>query len=33
MGIRAYLEDNGLHNTWLRRANFNTFCQFVRDFS
>lgn len=33
MGIRAYLEDNGLQNTWLQRANFNTFCQFIRDFS
>jgi hypothetical protein len=33
MGIRAYLDDNGLQHTWLRRANFNTFCQFIRDFS
>ncbi len=33
MGIRAYLEDNGLQNTWLRNATFNTFCRFVRDFS
>jgi hypothetical protein len=33
MGIRAYLEDNSLQNTWLQHGTFNDFCQFIRDFS
>ena len=33
MGIRGYLEENGINNLMLQRAGYNDFLQFIHDFS
>ena len=33
MGMRAYMEDNGLNNTMMQKATFHDFIQFIHDFS